>query len=248
MAEDGSQALEQFCLLAKSAKGRAVVGIIQQTLSSKRIYVFGELLAMPSVQALRGTEHAPHLDLLEIFAFGTYSDYRAKGDAMPPLTPAQLTKLRQLSLVSLARESAVVAYATMQEELAVDNVRDLEDAIIETIYAGLLSGKMDQMSAEFRVAKAAGRDVKLDTVGDLAAKLEAWAATAGQLSAELEENKASAKAMRDQRKDEQLALDGKIEDAKKGLKGEDLHGGAYDGMDVDRPKRRGKRTRMPFGK
>ena len=65
---------------------------------------------------------------------------------------------------------------------------------------------------------------------------------------ELEENKASAKAMRDQRKDEQLALDGKIEDAKKGLKGEDLHGGAYDGMDVDRPKRRGKRTRMPFGK
>ena len=34
--------------------------------------------------------------------------------------------------------------------------------------------------------------------------------------------------MRDQRKDEQLALDGKIEDAKKGLKGEDLHGGAYD--------------------
>ncbi|KAH8093354.1 hypothetical protein JL720_4481 [Aureococcus anophagefferens] len=168
MAEDGSQALEQFCLLAKSAKGRAVVGIIQQTLSSKRIYVFGELLAMPS-----------------------------------------LTKLRQLSLVSLARESAVVAYATMQEELAVDNVRDLEDAIIETIYAGLLSGKMDQMSAEFRVAKAAGRD-----------------------PAELEENKASAKAMRDQRKDEQLALDGKIEDAKKGLKGEDLHGGAYDGMDA----------------
>ena len=40
----------------------------------------------------------------------------------------------------------------------------------------------------------------------------------------------------------------KIEDAKKGLKGEDLHGGAYDGMDVDRPKRSGKRTRMPFGK
>ena len=56
------------------------------------------------------------------------------------------------------------------------------------------------------------------------------------------------RALVQQRKDEQLALDGKIEDAKKGLKGEDLHGGAYDGMDVDRPKRRGKRTRMPFGK
>ena len=73
---DGSAALEQFCLLAKSLTGRAVVGIIQQTLNSKRIYVFGELLAMPNVQALRATEHAPHLELLEIFAYGSYSEYR----------------------------------------------------------------------------------------------------------------------------------------------------------------------------
>lgn len=53
-----------------------MVGIIQQTLNSKRVYVFGELLAMPNVQALRETEHAPHLELLEIFAYGSYSEYR----------------------------------------------------------------------------------------------------------------------------------------------------------------------------
>ena len=189
------------------------------------------------------------------------------------MTPAQLTKLRQLSLVSLARQSAVVSYATLREELDVDNVRafcraassflpvfflgggdipclgDLEDIIIETIYAGLLSGKMDQMAEELRVSKASGRDVRLDTVGDLAAKLEAWAATAGQLSVELEENKASAKAMRDSRKSDQAALDAKVEDVKKFLKDDHMdRSGNFDGMDVDRPKRRGKRSRMPFGK
>jgi len=56
-SDQGSAALEQFCLLAKSLKGRAVVGIIQQTLNSKKVYVFGELLSMPNVQALRETEH-----------------------------------------------------------------------------------------------------------------------------------------------------------------------------------------------
>ena len=43
--------------MAKSLRGRAVVGIIQQTLSSKRVFVFGELLAMPNVEQLRETEH-----------------------------------------------------------------------------------------------------------------------------------------------------------------------------------------------
>ena len=105
------------------------------------------------------------------------------------------------------------------------------------------------MAEELRVSKASGRDVRLDTVGDLAAKLEAWAATAGQLSVELEENKASAKAMRDSRKSDQAALDAKVEDVKKFLKDDHMdRSGNFDGMDVDRPKRRGKRSRMPFGK
>ena len=47
-ASEGATALEQFCLLAKGATGRAVVGIVQQTLNSKKVYVFGELLAVPA--------------------------------------------------------------------------------------------------------------------------------------------------------------------------------------------------------
>ena len=75
-----------------------------------------------------------------------------------------------------------MAYSAISEALDVENVRDLEDAVIETIYAGLVSGKMDQMKREFRVSKAAGRDVRLEEVGAMADKLEAWAATADTLS------------------------------------------------------------------
>lgn len=51
MSEEG---LVQFLVLAKGAKGAACVALIQQVLScSKNLFVFGELLAMPNVQAVR---------------------------------------------------------------------------------------------------------------------------------------------------------------------------------------------------
>ena len=41
--------LEQFTLLAKSAKGAACVELIKQALESNGVYVFGELLDMPNI-------------------------------------------------------------------------------------------------------------------------------------------------------------------------------------------------------
>lgn len=49
MADEG---LVQFLVLAKGAKGAACSALIQQVLNNKKIFVFGELLAMPNVQAV----------------------------------------------------------------------------------------------------------------------------------------------------------------------------------------------------
>lgn len=45
-------------------------------------------------------------DALRIFAYGTLADYR-NTPGLPELTPAQLTKLRQLTVVSLATDAKV---------------------------------------------------------------------------------------------------------------------------------------------
>lgn len=45
--------LEQYILLAKSAKGAAAVELIKQVLVAPGIYVFGELLDMPNIQEVR---------------------------------------------------------------------------------------------------------------------------------------------------------------------------------------------------
>lgn len=65
----------------------------------------------------------------------------------------QVEKLRMLSVVSLAHTSKVVAYSTMKAALGMDNVRHLEDLIFDTMYAGLLQGKLDQRQDVLKVNK-----------------------------------------------------------------------------------------------
>ncbi|CAM9443236.1 unnamed protein product [Ectocarpus sp. 6 AP-2014] len=183
MAEEG---LVQFLVLAKGAKGAACVALIQQVLSNKKLFVFGELLAMPNVQALAGTPHEPHLRLLETFAYGTYADAQAKADQLPKLTGAQVDKLRMLSVVSLAHTSKVVPYAAMKTALGIDSIRRLEDVIFDTMYAGLLQGKLDQRQAVLKVKYAMARDVRVDELTIMIDKLGSWASTTQVLLETLE--------------------------------------------------------------
>lgn len=44
-----NNALEQFILLAKGAKGAACIELIKQVLEAPGVHVFGELLAMPNI-------------------------------------------------------------------------------------------------------------------------------------------------------------------------------------------------------
>ena len=47
---EAADELKPFLLLAKTAKGAACAALIQQVLDHPNVYVFGELLDMPSVQ------------------------------------------------------------------------------------------------------------------------------------------------------------------------------------------------------
>jgi len=108
---------------------------IQQVLSSRKIFLFGELLEVSTIQALRGSEFEKSLDTLELFAHGRFDDYRTSMDKFIELTMGQENKLRQLTIVTLAEEDKVLSYEKLQQALYIDNVRQLEDLIIESIYS-----------------------------------------------------------------------------------------------------------------
>jgi len=166
--------MEGILLNLKSTDGgSSTATLVTQALRSKKIFVFGELLALSQVQKLRQSpETAPVLNALEIFAYGTYSDY-AKTPGLPQMNEAQVLKLRQLTVVSLASRSKSLDYAQILRETAVTNVRDAEDLVIACVYDGLLRARLDQ--------RCAARDVRPATIDEMLRKLASWCDSADHI-------------------------------------------------------------------
>ncbi|CDW97358.1 hypothetical protein [Sporisorium scitamineum] len=164
--------LEPLLLVARSTKprGAAAANLVQQAISAPGVFFFGELfdvagvaeLATPSDSASSSQLQAAY-QILCLFAYGTYSDYvhLVQAGAIPELSRGEVQKLRQLTLLSLACQHKALPYAALNESLGIhtSNSRELEDLIIEAIYAGLILGKLNELQARFEIHHVQGRDI-----------------------------------------------------------------------------------------
>ncbi|KZT42854.1 PCI-domain-containing protein [Sistotremastrum suecicum HHB10207 ss-3] len=170
--------LEPFLLMVKSAKGAAAAKLIQDATSANGVFVFAELLDSPNIQELSSNEkYASFLSLLKLFSYGTYEDYKQHQSTFPPLTPAQVTKLKQLSLATFAKSSRTLSYPALLNSLSISSVRELEDLIIDSIYLDIVHGKLNQQQSVFEVEWSMGRDLRPGEIDDLLAALKGWAQT-----------------------------------------------------------------------
>eukprot|EP01111_Echinosteliopsis_oligospora_P014263 TRINITY_DN533_c0_g1_i1.p1 TRINITY_DN533_c0_g1~~TRINITY_DN533_c0_g1_i1.p1 ORF type:complete len:270 (-),score=74.27 TRINITY_DN533_c0_g1_i1:73-882(-) len=252
---DGS-ALQPFCLLAKNAKGKAAQALIEQALNAPHVYVFGELLDMANIQQLEGTDSKQWLDLLKIFAYGTLPNYR-ENQSLPQLTPNMLSKLRQLTLVSLSTECKVIPYTILLQQLEITNLRALEDLIIESIYQGVIRGKLDQRCQQLEVDFAIGRDIRPGQVEEMIKILAAWAKRSDSLLATINDKMSFASHAHDLALREAQEFEQKIEAVKATIKaaGNDTdlimhHGGIPSSMDDynqdfndERSRKRGQKVK-----
>ncbi|KAI0033696.1 hypothetical protein K488DRAFT_47169 [Vararia minispora EC-137] len=186
--DPASAKLEPFLLMAKSAKGAAAAKLVADATTAPGVYVFSELLEIPSILEARctGTFHHQYYDLLELFSYGTYPEYRQKKDAFPALNEAQVVKLKHLSLVSSAMQSRILPYGQLLSELDLPTVHSLESLIIDAVYADLLRGKLDQNQQQFEVEYTVGRDVPNDALPTLLSSLQAWSSTTSSLLTSLD--------------------------------------------------------------
>ncbi|KAI0405823.1 PCI domain-containing protein [Xylaria palmicola] len=191
-------ALEPFLALTKSATApRAAADLITQATSNPNTYVFSELLQTPQVQALsRSPDHASYLRLLEIFSYGSYSDYTSTAN-LPPLNDAQALKLRQLSLLTLAKAPHNLSYAALQQSLGLRDARAVENLVISTIYAGLVDAQLDPRDGRVRISSVAPlRDLAPGSVPSMLDSLRAWSgrctSTLGGLETQIADIKAAA--------------------------------------------------------
>lgn len=157
------------------------------------------------------------MEALQIFAYGSYSQWKTN-KKLPKLSPEQLKKLKQLTLVSLASSSKVLTYDHMLAELEIKNTRELEDLIIESIYLGLLNGKMDARAKVLEVSSAMGRDLAPGKLGEMINVLTNWTANSESLLLGIEEQVRAIAELREQKKKRADEIAKTVESLKKGLK------------------------------
>nr|XP_031860504.1 uncharacterized protein CI109_004115 [Kwoniella shandongensis]KAA5527576.1 hypothetical protein CI109_004115 [Kwoniella shandongensis] len=177
---DLTSRLEPYLLLARSTKGAAAAKVIVDATAASGVYVFADLLELPNIQELSSDPNfSGHYNLLRLFAYADTSIF-------PSLTPAHITKLKHLTLVSLALQHRSLRYDQLLHALRLDSIRQLEDLIIDVIYAGSLGGKMHHHEKVLHIDWVAGRDLEDADLVKVQAGLENWCKTAESLLSALD--------------------------------------------------------------
>ena len=113
--------------MAKGQKAGGLEKIVDQVLAHPLIFVFAEFIDLVKVQQINAKVTAS----LELFAYGTYPDYLKEQDKYISLKPAQINKLKLLTLVDLSSKQSQVTYASLMQATLIKEKRELEDQIIE---------------------------------------------------------------------------------------------------------------------
>eukprot|EP01025_Chloroclados_australasicus_P036545 TRINITY_DN3726_c0_g2_i13.p1 TRINITY_DN3726_c0_g2~~TRINITY_DN3726_c0_g2_i13.p1 ORF type:complete len:219 (-),score=8.68 TRINITY_DN3726_c0_g2_i13:32-688(-) len=173
---DSTSKVDAYVSLAKSVRGVALIDLIQKALDDPGLYYFSELLDLPQVKELKTGENVQRMRILEMFAYGTWRDYKALEANLPKLTSAQIIKLKQLTVAGLALENKILEYKVLSFELDINSgMRELEDFLIkDCIYKGIIKGKLDQRNACVHITHTVGRDVKREQLPQISAQLKVW--------------------------------------------------------------------------
>ena len=116
-----SEKIEGMLIMAKDKTGRALEDIIDRVLTQPQIFVFGEFLDLPNVQQL-GSQ-SKHLKTLNLFAYGTITEYKRRPGDYLQLKEAQLRKLELITIADMASKQAVVPYDSLKQVLGVQDIR-----------------------------------------------------------------------------------------------------------------------------
>ncbi|KAI1177312.1 PCI domain-containing protein [Nemania sp. FL0916] len=188
-------ALEPYVALTKAATtARAAADLVTQATSNPNTYVFSELLDTPQIQALsQSPDYASQLEILRIFSYGTYMNYVSTKN-LPSLNDAQTLKLRQLSLLTLAKDPHNLSYAALQQHLGLSNARAVEDLVISAVYAGLVDAQLDPRNGVVHISSVSPlRDL---APGSIASMLTVLRALAARCASTLEDLEGQATAIR----------------------------------------------------
>lgn len=174
---------------------------LKMAIASNTHYLFQDLRAIPSVQALSDS-HPVYSQLLDIFAEQDLEDYNDFNDEHKGWIEEQKLdgeklhrKMRLLTFASLAAAtpSREVEYAKITKALQIPQ-EDIEIWAIDVIRAGLVEGKLSQQRQMFLVHKVTYRVFGQKQYQELATRVDHWRSTLQNVLGVLQQEQANAKA------------------------------------------------------
>lgn len=90
-------------------------------------------------------------------------------------------------------------------------VRELEDLIIDCIYSGLITGRMDQRKGLLEIRYCRGRDINEKAIGLMKNRLMSWLKSTDHIVEMLEKQQLSAQQMTEKREQEYIMAQVNIE-------------------------------------
>jgi len=177
------------------------------------------MLDQPNVKALlNDSENKKWYDTLALFAYGTFAEYNAQPQNYAELTPPLIKKLKQLSIVSLAATQKSIPYSVLLDQLSISHVRELEDLIIDCMYARVIRGKLDQKAQRFQVDWTMGRDIRPGQLQEMIKILSIWCERSEVLMTEIQEKVQHANILHEQHERENKEFEERVEEMKNNLK------------------------------
>uniref|UniRef100_A0A7S3EM15 PCI domain-containing protein n=1 Tax=Rhodosorus marinus TaxID=101924 RepID=A0A7S3EM15_9RHOD len=154
---NGQEREARYC--ARLAGGEDVSAVVREAVRDPLLFQFGEILSLDRVSELCNSGGQELYDLLVLYAYGNMKDYETNISLLPEIMNVERMKLKQLTVLSQLSAPGDVSYATLMKELNITKVRELEDLIIELIYAKLLNATFDQKRMLLHFVGCTSRDV-----------------------------------------------------------------------------------------
>ncbi|KAG0427770.1 hypothetical protein HPB47_025194, partial [Ixodes persulcatus] len=111
-----------------------------------------------------------------------------------------------------------IPYSTLLKELDMKNLRELEDLIIEVIYADVVRGKLDQKNNQLEVDYTIGRDIRTEDIGTVIKVLQEWCTSCEVVLNNIECQISRANAMKDSHIKLKQQIENEVTSIKKNLK------------------------------
>ncbi|XP_008786276.1 COP9 signalosome complex subunit 7-like isoform X4 [Phoenix dactylifera] len=184
-----AELIDLFVKQAAVLDGPALAGLVLEASSHPSLFAFSEILSVPNLAKLEGTLYSSSLDVLRLFAYGTWSDYKCNAGSLPALSFDQVRKLKQLSVLTLAETNK-----------------------------GIVRGKLDQLSRCFEVQFAAGRDLRPEQLNSMIQTLAHWLDTSDSLLHLIQDKIKWADTMSEATKKHRKEIEDRVEEVKKSLK------------------------------